>query len=409
MDKISFIGDLMFEKPYIKSKKQKDGNYDFSGLLVNLNSILRQSDLVVANLETVFAGKNNRYTTNLYSFNTPDEAVNTLKDCNISLVTTANNHCLDRGIHGLKRTIEVLRKNDINCTGTYLNAAEENRSFIKKINGTRYAFMSYTYGTNTLENKFVLNDNEIGHVNLLKPQEKDILKRDGKNQTTLVRILTACSQKLFSSEIRMLIKKILGIPLNVPIVDDNIKIDSSFIKLLSSDISKTKKHSDVVFMCLHSGGQFNSYPGKFTNEIVEYLHNEGIKYIVATHPHVVQLYKTDQHGNITFYSIGNVTISPSSAYVLHELKPEYSIIPHFYFQKNESQNISLKKLTFSITKVVEDKNHSLSVYSVKHLGELLNGEEKVQLLEDVNYIYGRVLNTTVAYVDLQDEYEIKLM
>lgn len=408
MNKISFLGDLMFERPYIKSKKQKDGTYDFSGLLTNLYPILKQSDLVVANLETVFAGKKNKYTKNLYSFNTPDEAVYTLKDCKVSLVTTANNHCLDRGIQGLKRTIEVLRNNDINCTGTYLNANENKRSFIKEIDGVRYAFMSYTYGTNTLENKLVLDDNDIGHVNLLKPQEKDILKRDGKNQTALVRILTACTQKLFSSEIRMLLKKILGMPLNVPIVDDNINIDFDFIKLLSSDITKTKRHSDVIFMCLHSGGQFNSYPGKFTKEIVEFLHKEGIKYIVATHPHVVQLYKTDKYGNITFYSIGNLTISSSSAYVLHELKPEYSIIPHFYFEKNKIQNVYLKRLTFSITKVVEDKNHSLIVYPIKQLGKLLHGEEKKELLKDVTYIYGRVLNTTVASVDLQDEYEIKL-
>ena len=187
----------MFEMPYIKAQKQKNGSYDFKGLLINLAPMLKQSDLVVANLETVFAGEDCGYTTNLYSFNTPDEAVEVLKECNITLVTTANNHCLDRGVKGLKRTIEILKSHQIDYTGTYSNPNERNRSIIRTINGTRYAFMSYTYGTNTLENKVILDQEEIGHVNLLKPQEIDKLQREGGKQSLLVRVLSLCSQKLF--------------------------------------------------------------------------------------------------------------------------------------------------------------------------------------------------------------------
>lgn len=406
MDKISFIGDLMFEIPYIKSKKRKDGSYDFSELLSNLNPILLQSDLVVANLETTLAGKESSYTVNLYSFNTPDEAVEVLKECNITLVTTANNHCLDRGVQGLKRTIEVLKKNHIDHTGTYSDPNESQRSFVKEINGTRYAFMSYTYGTNTLENKVVLAENEIGHVNLLKPQEMDKLKREGKKQSALVRLLATCSQKLFSSEMRMLIKKMMGMPLNVPIVDDNITINADYIRMMTKDIRETKKQSDVVFMCLHSGGQFNAMPGSFSRNMVQVIHEAGVEHIVAAHPHVVQHYECDPKGNNVFYSLGSLNISPSSIYVLHELKPEYSIIPHYYFDKEAGQ-AKLTKTTFTIVKVVEDKYHSLCVYPVSKLKEMLKGEEKDKLIDDVMFIYNRVMQAEVKNIEIKDEYEIK--
>lgn len=401
MDKISFIGDLMFEMPYLKSRKLKNGSYNFSGLLANLAPLLQQSDIVVANLETVFAGKECGYTTNLYSFNTPDEAVEVLKECNISLVTTANNHCLDRGLKGLKRTLDVLKVHCIDYTGTYSNPNEQNRSAIRNINGTRYAFMSYTYGTNTLENKVVLAQDELGHVNLLKPQEMDKLKREGEKQSLLVRVLSACSQMLFSSEKRMLIKKLMGMPLNVPIVDDNIAINEDYIKRLSQDIKSISKQSDVVFMCLHSGGQFNAMPGNFSRTMVNRIHDAGVKHIVATHPHVVQHYECDNNGNNVFYSLGSLNISPSSIYVLHELKPEYSIIPHYYFDKG-----NLVKTTFSIVKVVEDENHSLCVYPTSMLAERLIGAEKDELKKEIAFIYNRVKQTAVEDIEIKEEYEI---
>ena len=407
MDKISFIGDLMFERQYVKARKSCRG-YDFSGLLVNLKSLLAGSDIVVANLESVFAGEDLGYTSDLYSFNTPSEALDVLKECGISIVTTANNHCLDRGVQGLKRTIQALDEKHIGHTGTYMNPNEMDRSLIQEVNGVKYAFMSYTYGTNSLENKIFLTDSELGHVNLLKPQEKDKLAQTGRQPSKVRAVLNVFAQKLFSSDTRMHIKKLLRLRLNVPIVDDNLKIDSDFLDRLRCDIKKSKSESDVLFMCLHSGGQFNAYPGNFTKSIINILRQEGIHYVIATHPHVVQLCNVDQCGDVVFYSIGNLTISPSSIYVLRELKPEYSIIPHFYFSKGIHGEIVLRKLTFSIVKVIESKDCSLTVFPVKDLWERSGEKEKEILFNDVSFIYSRVVNEDTSLSVLQDEYEIIL-
>lgn len=52
-------------------------------------------------------------------------------------MTTANNHCLDRGIHGLGKTIEALDRYNIKHVGTY---NKENRGFIESINGMKIGF-----------------------------------------------------------------------------------------------------------------------------------------------------------------------------------------------------------------------------------------------------------------------------
>lgn len=321
------------------------------------------------------------------------------------MVSTANNHCLDRGIEGLLRTIKVLNDKGIEFTGTYLNPQEKSRSLIKEIEGVKFGFMSYTYGTNTLENKIVLDSNKLGHINLLTSQTSNRLTQEGRQVSPLRHCVNSVVQKLFSSNMRMLIKRMLGMPLNTPIVDDNIFIDDRFIQKLIDDIKSTKAESDVVFMLMHSGGQFNSKPGAFTRKIVRILLDNGVDYIIGTHPHVVQQMEAS-NDNVVFYSLGNFSISPSSVYILHDLKPEYSIVPHFYFD-NEGSGVSLVHLTFSILKIIENANHKLKVYTVSDLYEQLDDNGRRNLRSDVSLIYNRLIpEMNGKGVDVKDEYKI---
>ena len=53
--KISFTGDIMCERPLL-SASRSDKKYDFDFVFHGVKDKLRESDLVVGNLETVFAG-----------------------------------------------------------------------------------------------------------------------------------------------------------------------------------------------------------------------------------------------------------------------------------------------------------------------------------------------------------------
>src|SRR5699024_2164123 len=107
-------------------------------------NLFSNSDLVVGNLETVFAGENVSYTNHIYNFNTPDQFARAMKQGGIDIVTTATNHCLDRGIAGLVRTLDILDQNKIDHTGTYRNKKERNTIYYKEIDNKKIAFLSYT-------------------------------------------------------------------------------------------------------------------------------------------------------------------------------------------------------------------------------------------------------------------------
>ena len=63
----------------------------------------------------------------MYSFNTPDEFADILPDAGFGFVSTANNHCLDRGTAGLYRTLDVLDRVGIGHTGvrTFLDLSAD--------------------------------------------------------------------------------------------------------------------------------------------------------------------------------------------------------------------------------------------------------------------------------------------
>ena len=80
----------------------------------------------------------------------------------------------------------------------------------------------------------------------------------------------------------------------------------------------------------------------------------------------------------------------------------------FYFDKDILGNSVLKKLTFSIAKVVEGIDNSLTVFPISRLWEQSSEDERENLLYDVRFIYNRVTNSNTNIVEIQDEYEIGL-
>ena len=105
------------------------------------------NDLVIGNLELTFGGPDRPYSS-FPCFNTPDSFLDAVQDAGFNLLTTANNHCMDTGQAGLIRTLDKLDEAGIQHFGTYRSREERDTIFYKDVNGIRFAFLSYTYGTN---------------------------------------------------------------------------------------------------------------------------------------------------------------------------------------------------------------------------------------------------------------------
>ena len=102
--KLSATGDIMSHYTQIlDAYNPETKEYDYSNSLSLIKDYTKDSDLLVANLETSMAeGEYTGYPT----FNTPPALAKNLKDIGVDIVSLSNNHCLDKGFDGLVSTIK---------------------------------------------------------------------------------------------------------------------------------------------------------------------------------------------------------------------------------------------------------------------------------------------------------------
>lgn len=66
-------------------------------------------------------------------------------DAGFNLVSTANNHVLDKGAKGIQSSLSFWKQEKgVVEDGTYTNHLDQQAIPIHEINGIRYAFISYT-------------------------------------------------------------------------------------------------------------------------------------------------------------------------------------------------------------------------------------------------------------------------
>lgn len=144
---LMFVGDAMQHSGQYNAAHRGGDTYDYSQYFTHIESDIRWADLSLVNLECSLGGAP-------YSgypcFSAPDSYAIQLQKSGFNFFLTANNHCLDRRDKGARRTIAVLDSLGVPHIGTYVNAAARKRELpcIKTINGIRFGFLCYTYGTN---------------------------------------------------------------------------------------------------------------------------------------------------------------------------------------------------------------------------------------------------------------------
>ena len=218
-----FIGDIMGHGPQIRSAYDaKTKTYDYDTVFSYLKNIMSEPDFTIANLEVTLAGPVYK---GYPQFSSPDALAEAGKNAGIDLFVTANNHCVDRRLQGLNRTIDVLDTLHILHTGTFKNkeARDISNLIILEKDSIKIGILNYTYGTN-------------------------------------------------------------GIPVPKPSVVN--VIDTAVIH---ADIDSSKKNSlDKLIIVLHFGSEYQSHPNKAQTDLVSYLFEKGADIIIGSHPHVIQ-------------------------------------------------------------------------------------------------------------------------
>ncbi len=159
--KIICCGDILLEDLMYKACKIEDNQFDFSSVFKHMKPILKDSDLTIANLETLFV-KEFPYTGELikikdidrdkYNNNAPDQFLNEIVDSGFDLLTLANNHNLDWGKLGISETIRKLNQRNIIHTGLFENESQD-RTLVVDVNGIKLGILAYSTWFNSNEHR----------------------------------------------------------------------------------------------------------------------------------------------------------------------------------------------------------------------------------------------------------------
>lgn len=140
-------GDIMMHMPQTNAGRQADGGYDYTFMFEKVAPILHDADLVIGNLEVPLAGEAAGYS-GYPMFNAPSVLAKNLKEAGFDVLTTANNHCLDKRFDGLSATLDTLDAEGLLHTGTARTAEEQQTILMNEVAGVKIAYIGATYGTN---------------------------------------------------------------------------------------------------------------------------------------------------------------------------------------------------------------------------------------------------------------------
>ncbi len=140
-------GDTLCHSPVNKDAyNSSTDEYDFSTIFKYITDKFENKTVAVGNLETTLTGK--KPYSGYPMFNSPEHLAIDLKELGFDIMTTANNHALDRGYSGIVSTLDYLDQAGLAHTGTARSQEEQDTILFKDLNGIKTAFLCFTYGTN---------------------------------------------------------------------------------------------------------------------------------------------------------------------------------------------------------------------------------------------------------------------
>lgn len=155
--KISFVGDLILLRDGVEfGHDATRGTFSFDDIFARVSRFWHSDDITLGVFEGPMAGEEKPWSTSDYYdcaqiplyLNFPDAFGEAVARAGMDFVTLANNHLLDCGIEGARRTVDVLDRLGVSHIGAYRNQRERDAVKIITVRGKRLAVLAYTYGCN---------------------------------------------------------------------------------------------------------------------------------------------------------------------------------------------------------------------------------------------------------------------
>ena len=283
-------GDILIHDNILWGAEQSDGSYDFSKLFNKAKSYITKADYAVANLEVTLGGTEAGNYRGYPGFNSPDSLLDYVKADGFDMLLTANNHCLDTGLAGLKRTVQQLKTKGFDFLGTK-ETADDPTYIVKDINGIKIGMVAYTYGTNS----------------------------SASGAGSLINYFSSSNLNKFYTDAQSVI--------------DSMKADGA----------------EAIVFYMHWGNEYHTKPNTYQKAAAQQLCNMGVDVIVGGHPHVLQpvelIYaEGSDHTTVCLYSMGN-SISNQRISEMTGLcetgHTEDGVLFNYTFTKNSDGEVSL--------------------------------------------------------------------
>ena len=244
--RLIFAGDLMGHTPVHEAALQEDGSYDYTACFKYVKDYVQSADLAIANLEVTLAGP--PYT-GYPQFSAPISFATAAWEAGFDILTTANNHCMDRGKYGLEATLRNLDSLGIPHFGTYRDTQQRmaEHPMLVERNGIRVALLCYTYGTN-----------------------------------------------------------------GIPAVAPNIVNDLDTLVMLRDLQVAEQQQADYVIALVHWGIEYQTQANASQIALARWLMEHGCDAVIGGHPHVVQNFTADinpengRYPELVVFSMGNL-------------------------------------------------------------------------------------------------------
>lgn len=276
---ISFVGDLILLENMVKNALVMEDHYEFSKMFYYTKKHFQNSDLNIGVLEGPVA-PSKEYSKGNFSdgkpvfLNYPVQFIKDIKEAGINLVTTCNNHSMDRGIEGLSETIDNLESINLDYVGTYRDPTHSKTQKIISVKGLTIGVIAYTYGFNTISNESFTKNYPYAAKLLCSPHSIEF--EDYKNKIT-------------------------------------------------TEIQDLKKKCDLVIVLPHMGKDFTHNVSDYEKTWANVFRNAGADLILACHAHSIKPIELEK--TLIAYCPGNYV----NSFIDHD--GDLSIIAQVYLNK----------------------------------------------------------------------------
>lgn len=237
-------GDGLIHDSVYTDAQNEDGTFNFAKQLDEVLNVVNNYDFAYYNQETILGGTElglSGYPT----FNSPQEFGSYMVSKGFNLVSTANNHCLDKGFTGVQNSRNFWNSQaNVLMSGTNSTEEEYNAIPSMEVNGIKIAFLAFCENTNGI------NADYSWEVNYFPGHEEEMLNK----------------------------------------------------------VRQAKSENDVVIVSMHWGTEYSHEVNGTQYSLASQLTEAGADIIVGNHPHVIQPFQWVNNKPV-FYAMGNLISS----------------------------------------------------------------------------------------------------